>query len=73
MNDSSSELNLTPNNILKSRLTDETSTQKCVKFFFFLVFIGKEQANHQGTDCYLEKSLMRTVALKSFNPRMKQQ
>ncbi len=38
---SSSELNMTPNNILKSRLTDETYIQKCVKCFF--LFIGKEK------------------------------
>ncbi len=49
MNDSSSELNLTPNNILKSRLTDETYTLKYVlNSSFFFVFIGKRHVNHQG-------------------------
>jgi hypothetical protein len=36
MNDSSSELNMTPNNILKSRLTDETYTQNVLNAFFFV-------------------------------------
>lgn len=34
MNGSSSELNMTPNNILKSRLTNETSTPDVLNAFF---------------------------------------